>query len=111
MPNRFVVLMLIAFPLFACSRSNNLLLGEVRGKLGSHAVTVTDCYRTHTPEPVVTANKQSWEPCRDASIVIDSEQLTVNGRSYGTLGSGDSILVDHGVVSVKHPGSGERAQR
>jgi hypothetical protein len=111
MPNRFVVLMQIAFTLVACNRSNNLLLGEVRGKLGSHDVTVTDCYRTNAPQPVATANKQSWEPCRDASVVIDSEELTVNGRSYGTLSSGDSILVDHGVVSVKHRSAGERAQR
>jgi hypothetical protein len=27
----------------ACSRSNNVLLGRVEAKVGSHAVVVTDC--------------------------------------------------------------------
>lgn len=85
----------------ACSHSNNLLLGEVRGKLASHNVVVTDCYRTSVPQPTITPARQTWEPCRDASIVIDGEQLAVNGKDYGKLNLGDSVLVDHGVVSVQ----------
>jgi hypothetical protein len=85
----------------ACSHSNNLLLGEVRGKLASHEVVVTDCYRTSVPHPTIVPTRQSWEPCRDASIVIDGEQLAVNGKDCGKLSIGDSVLVDHGVVSVQ----------
>ena len=84
----------------ACSHSNNLLLGEVRTKLGSHDVVVTDCYRSQVPPPSQTGERLTWQPCRDADIVIDHEQLAVNGRDYGKLGAGDSVLVDHGVVSV-----------
>ena len=101
--NRLRVSFLLAFLVLtlACSHSNNLLLGEVRGKLASHKVIVTDCYRTSVPQPTITAARQTWEPCRDASIVIEGEQLAVNGKGYGKLNLGDSVLVDHGVVSVQ----------
>jgi hypothetical protein len=39
-------------------------------------------------------------PCRDADVWIRGEELTVNGKSYGQLNPGDSVLVDHGVVSI-----------
>jgi hypothetical protein len=84
----------------ACSRSNNLLLGRVEAKLGTHEVVVTDCYRINVPAPMLTAARQSWEPCRDAVIIIEGEKLAVNGRDYGRLNASDSVLVDHGVVST-----------
>jgi hypothetical protein len=37
-------------------------------------------------------------------VWISNEVLSVNGRQYGTLLPGDKVLVDHGIVSVKHPG-------
>ena len=40
-------------------------------------------------------------PCRDADVSIRSEELTVNGKSYGRLHPGDGVLVDHGVVSIQ----------
>jgi len=102
--------------LTACSRSNNLLLGEIRAKLGSHDVLVTDCYRTSAPEPVSTTHRRTWEPCRDARIVIeevkdDAERLSVNGTDYGALNAGDSVLVDHGAVSIQRKSLAERAGR
>ena len=88
-----------------CNRSNNLLLGRVEAQVGGHTVVVTDCYRTSVPPPVQLrdgpANYQ-FMPCRDADVQIRSENLTVNGRDYGRLNPGDSVLVDHGVVSVDH---------
>ncbi len=41
--------LLAAMLLSACSRSNNLLLGEVEAQVGPHTVRVTDCYRTQAP--------------------------------------------------------------
>ncbi len=35
----------------ACTRSNNLLLGEVQAKVGSHDVRVSDRYRTNVDPP------------------------------------------------------------
>jgi hypothetical protein len=90
-----------------CSRSNNLLLGEVRAKAGSHMVLVTDCYRTSVPPVTETRGERHvyrFTPCVDAEVVIRDEELIVNGKSYGRLETDDGVLVDHGVVSVQTPG-------
>ena len=84
----------------ACNKSNNLFFGEVRATVGAHAVEVTDCYRTRVPPPESLSDGYHFTPCRDSDIVIRNEALSVNGKAYGPLKPGDSILVDHGVVSV-----------
>jgi hypothetical protein len=86
-----------------CSPSNNLLFGEVQATLGTHMVAVTDCYRTTVPAPTNSGDDYRFTPCRDADVDIRQESLSVNGRSYGRLNPGDSVLVDHGVVSVNRP--------
>jgi hypothetical protein len=97
------ILLCAAAILFAgCSRRNNLLLGRVESPVGTHTVVVTDCYRTRAPGPEqVDATDYHYMPCRDADVWIRSEELTVNGKSYGRLNSGDGVLVDHGVVSIQ----------
>jgi hypothetical protein len=85
----------------ACSQSNNLLLGEVQATVGTHTVVVTDCYRTSVPPPQKSGDDYRFTPCRDADLIISDETLSVNGRSYGHLDSNDSVLVDHGGVSVQ----------
>jgi hypothetical protein len=98
----------LAAALTGCSRSNNLLLGEVQAQVGAHIVRVTDCYRTSVPPPerLADADGQAsyrFMPCRDADVQIRAGELTVNGRSYGHIQQSDAILVDHGVVSVNPP--------
>ena len=102
MPPRPLPFISLALALVSCTHSNNLLLGEVRTTLATHSVLVTDCYRSSVPKPEIGASRQTWEPCRDARIIIDGEHLTVNGKDYGALAAGDFILVDHGVVSTRH---------
>jgi hypothetical protein len=87
--------------LISCSRSNNLLLGRVEARVGQHLVVVTDCYRTSVP-PSQTLGPEDFRfmPCRDADVRIQDGLLTVNGRPYGHINRADSILVDHGVVSI-----------
>jgi hypothetical protein len=89
----------------ACSRSNNLLLGTVEADAGSHHIVVTDCYRLSVDPPREIAGPPGesgyrYTPCRDADVLIRGEEAIVNGRSYGHINAGDSILVDHGVVSI-----------
>ena len=84
----------------ACSASNNLFLGEVRAMAGSHKIVVTDCYRLSVDPPQATRDGYRYTPCRDAEIVIRNEEAIVNGHSYGHINPSDSILVDHGRVSV-----------
>ncbi len=86
----------------ACSRSNNLFLGRVEATVGTHQVEVTDCYRMRVPPPEQTGPAEyRFTPCRDADVVIRGDRLTVNGQPYGSLTPRDSVLVDHGVVSIR----------
>lgn len=87
-------------PVVSCSQSNNLFLGEVRATAGSHKITVTDCYRFRVDPPQATPDGYRYMPCRDADILIRNSEAIVNGRSYGHISPGDSLLVDHGQVSV-----------
>jgi hypothetical protein len=91
----------------ACSRSNNLVEGRVESKVGTHAVVVTDCYRTSVPAPQKIEDSSAaghetyrFTPCRDADILIHDEELSVNGTAYGRLKQGDSVTVDHGKVLI-----------
>jgi hypothetical protein len=90
----------------ACSKSNNLLLGRVEAKLGSHTVVVTDCYRTSVPPAQSLTDSADgstiyrFKPCVDADIVIHNERLVVNGKRFESLAPGDTVLVDHGQVLV-----------
>jgi|SRR4051794_33744212 hypothetical protein len=88
--------------LAGCSKSNNLLLGRVQATVGTHTVVVTDCYRTNPPGPErVTEGVFHYMPCRDADVWIRAGEVTVNGRAYGRVNPRDSVLVDHGVVSIE----------
>ena len=101
---RCLLLALLAalLALAACSSSNNLLLGRVEVRAGGHTIVVTDCYRTSVPPPETLAGGDlHFKPCKDADIWIRSGVLSVNGTSYGPIGPADSILVDHGEVSVQ----------
>ena len=91
--------------LAGCGRSNNLLLGEVKATAGSHKIVVTDCYRFNVDPPQQIESGYRYTPCRDADIVIRNDEAIVNGRSYGRLNPNDSILVDHGAVSIGRSGS------
>lgn len=94
----------LALAVAGCSRSNNLLLGRVEATVGGHTVIVTDCYRLSVPAPHEMTGGAGPEyhfmPCRDAEVVIHGGQLAVNGRSYGPLGPGQAVTVDHGEVLV-----------
>lgn len=102
------VLLLLAVA--ACGRSNNLLLGRVQAEVGGHRVVVTDCYRIHVPAPRVEQeaggrSAYHFKPCRDADVLIlgnPGAELLVNAHAYGSLQPRDSVMVDHGVVSIRH---------
>jgi hypothetical protein len=89
-----------------CSKSNNVLLGRIESRIGTHTVIVTDCYRTSVPSPqtIVDSTDGSiivhFKPCMDAEIIIHNEQLFVNGISYEKLTPGDTVVLDHGRVLI-----------
>ena len=90
----------------ACSRSNNLIFGWVQAQVGSHPVVVTDCYRLRVDPPQEVKGDGGqidyrFTPCRDADLLIRNEEVFVNGKSYGPVGPGDAIMIDHSVVSIR----------
>jgi hypothetical protein len=102
----------------ACSRSNNLIEGRVESKVGTHAVVVTDCYRTSVPAPQKVEDSGTgghetyrFTPCRDADVLIRDEELTVNDTAYGRLKQGDTITVDHGKVLINEREANASASR
>lgn len=85
----------------ACTTSNNLLLGRVEARAGTHPIVVTDCYRFSVDPPAQEGETgYRFTPCKDADILIRDERLMVNGQSYGPMKPGDGVLVDHSVVSI-----------
>jgi hypothetical protein len=106
-PTIFAACLIAAAASVSCGRSNNVVLGRVEARVGSHAVVVTDCYRTDVPAPQKVEGSADgaratyrFTPCRDADILIRDEELSVNGTRYGLLQPGDSVTVDHGKVLV-----------
>ena len=51
---------------------------------------------------MIDPDSYRFVPCKDAAVVIRGPLLTVNGTPYGPMKPHDEVLVDHGVVSVKH---------
>ena len=103
-----IILLLAAGTLSSCSRSNNLLFGEVEAQAGRHTVRVTDCYRFSVPPPERSQDVNGqpsyrFMPCRDADIQIRAGELVVNGQTYGRIRETDAVLVDHGKVLVNPP--------
>jgi len=99
------ILFCVAFAISSCSKSNNLLLGRVEQTVGKHTIIVTDCYKTTVPPPQLLRSESDkpfyrFTPCLDADVVIDGDQLSVNGISYGAINQSDTVIVDHGRVLI-----------
>ncbi|MCX6134530.1 MAG: hypothetical protein NTU47_12010 [Ignavibacteriales bacterium] len=97
----------VAIQFGACNKSNNILLGRVEEKLGSHVIIVTDCFKTSVPPALLLKSASDkpfyrFTPCLDADVVIDGDVLIVNGRSYGAIKQADTVTVDHGKVLVNN---------
>ncbi|HEX8636033.1 MAG TPA: ankyrin repeat domain-containing protein [Pyrinomonadaceae bacterium] len=67
-------------------------------RLGSHLVKVSPACWTN--EGSSSEGGKHRFTCGDTTVVIDGEQLGVNGRSYGTLRQGDTVDVAQGKVRV-----------
>ncbi len=97
----FVVMAGVALTL-GCPKPRGVVLGKVTMELDGHEVVVTDCQRVTAPPAAApkTPGVVRWAPCRDASITIQGTVLEVNGRRYGPLGAGDSVLLHHDQVVI-----------
>jgi hypothetical protein len=87
--------------LSACSASNNPLFGRVEATVAGHEVVVTSCYTMHVADVKSTDDGDTFAPCKASSVTIKNDMLYVNGESYGQLGRGDRVQVDHGKVVIE----------
>jgi len=83
--------------------------------MGSHKVTICPgASYTSSSSSTGNGHERRKFTCGAVTIVIEDENLSVNGQSYGALNKGDSVRVDHGVVYVQdkkvdpEPGPGKQ---
>jgi hypothetical protein len=96
--------LVFVFCLAGCS-GNNLFLGEIRATVGTHAVTVTDCYRFRVDPPRQTANgTYEFTPCRDARITIRGEAARLYKSHWRLKAESESTdfenLISHPVPEL-----------
>lgn len=86
----------------ACSRDNNVLMGQLETDMGGHRVVVTNCRQFFgTPKPTkFAATSYRYAPCKGSVVVIQGDTLFVNGLAQGTLAAGDTVIVDQGKVKI-----------
>lgn len=75
--------------------------------LGTHHLSVRpNCQAASTHSESHTDEKGKTEilsyeyKCGDTTVLIRGDELTVNGKSYGSLKEGDSITVNNGAVAI-----------
>ena len=69
--------------------------------MANHQVVVVNCYTMHVADVKSTDDGDTFAPCKESSVTIKDDMLYVNGESYGRLGSGDGVLVDHGKTTIE----------
>lgn len=68
--NILLIVLCVAVLFGACNKSNNILLGRVEEKVGSHIVIVTDCYKTSIPPAQLLAFCVTFSASRTGRTAI-----------------------------------------
>lgn len=88
---------------------HSALLGRTAAEMGGHTVVLNDCHRAQMPGHMPAIEAESSEegiesyrfaPCPGAEVLIEGEQLSVNGTFYGALNPESVVLVNQGEVVV-----------
>lgn len=85
-----------------CSDMNELVMNKSEVMMDGHRVVIRPCressLRTLKDTPT---NRHHVFSCGDQiKVEINNDHLTVNEKSYGTLGRGDSVEVNKGKVFI-----------
>jgi len=96
-----------------CHHSTMTIVNHGQDVINGHRVTITPClHSTNTtlkdksPEDSLHSMK-----CGETEVVINNEELVVNGKSYGKLKTGAAVAVDHGRVLIDSTETKEVASR
>lgn len=102
-------------PLFTqgCSDMNTLIWNKAETTIDGHRVVIRSCRNSYTrTEYDAKENRRHIFGCANyVKVEIGNEELTVNGKSYGTLGRGDSVEVKGGKVLVNNKEAGAVAMK
>lgn len=111
----FAVLLSLCFIALSagCHHAASTLVNHGQDVINGHRVTITPCLqstnetlRDKSPEDSLHTMK-----CGETEVIINNEELIVNGKTYGTLKAGAAVAVDHGKVLVDSTETREVASR
>lgn len=85
----------LVFFMQGCSEVETLVRNKAETKIDGHRVAIRPCRNSYTrTEADTPKDRQHVFGCGERTKVeIRNEELTVNGRKYGTLAQGDSVEV------------------
>ena len=97
-------LLLFLFTQASCSDLHTLAWNKAEQTLDGHKVVIKPCRDSYTETEIDTKTETGRYyifGCGDkVKVEIRNEALTVNGKSYGMLGAGDSVEVKDGKVFI-----------
>jgi hypothetical protein len=111
----FAVLLSLCFIALCagCHHSTMTLVNHGQDVINGHRVTITPCLnstnttlRDKSPEDSLHTMK-----CGETEVIINNEELVVNGKTYGKLKAGAAVAVDHGKVLIDSTETKEVASR
>lgn len=85
-----------------CADLHNLVWNKADTFIDGHHIVISPCRNSYTKTISDTpTNRNHVFGCGESiKVQIKNEDLTVNDKSYGMLGSGDSIVVKNGKVFI-----------
>lgn len=85
-----------------CSDVETLVRNKAEATIDSHQIVIKPCRNSYTRTIMDTeTNRHHVFGCGEGvKVEIKNEALTVNGKSYGTLGQGDSVEVKNDRVFI-----------
>jgi hypothetical protein len=81
--------------------------------INGHSVTIKPCLHStnETLKDESPENSLHTMKCGETELLINNEELVVNGKSYGKLKEGAPVIVDHGKVLIDSTEATEVASR
>ncbi len=98
--NPWIIVVIASLCLFSC-KSYIKINDTHETKMGTHDVTIKPGDSASSSSSMTSGSNTEYTfDCGGTSIVIENEELSVNGVNYGALKPNDTILIEDGVVSV-----------
>ena len=96
-----------------CSSMNEVVWNKAETTIDGHHVVIRPCrdsyQRTETDKKT---NQHHVFACGDkVKVEIRNDELTINGKSYGKLGGGDSVEVNREKVFINKKEAGSLAMK